>query len=63
MNYGEEKLRTYYAICDKSIFKDDVVGEITVNFDVYKNKRVWYMFVKDSIKVDFVSFIKKLSDS
>jgi hypothetical protein len=62
MNYGEEKLRTYYAICDKSVFKDDVFGEITINFDTYKNKKVWYVFIKDAVKVDFVSFIKNLED-
>ena len=62
MSYGEEKLRTYYAIINKSILKDDIVGEVKINIDPYKAKRVWYCFIKDSVKLGFESFIKKLKD-
>ena len=61
MSHGEEKLRTYYAISEKSKLKDDVFGEIKLNYDVYKNIKVWFINIKQGVKVDFESFIKKLS--
>jgi hypothetical protein len=40
MKHGEEKLRSYYSIQNKATFKDDVVGEIKMVFDVYKDRKV-----------------------
>ena len=40
MRHGEEKLRSYYSIQNKATFKDDVVGEIKMVFDVYKDRKV-----------------------
>lgn len=62
MLYGEEKLRTYYAIINKSILKDDIVGEVKINLEPYKARRVWYCFIKDSVKLGFESFIKNMKD-
>lgn len=61
IKHGEERLRAYYAIIEKSKLKDDVVGEIDINFDKYK-KKVWYCFIKDNSKLSFETFIKKLGD-
>ena len=60
MKYAEEKLRTYYAILNKATLKDDVVGEIKINFDKYKTRKVWYCFIKDAEKLGFETFIKNL---
>lgn len=62
ISLGEEKLRAYYAILSKSKLKDDVVGEISVTFDKFSMRRVWYCFIKDSVKLKFESFIKKLGE-
>jgi hypothetical protein len=60
IKHGEERLRSYYSIMDKSKLKDDVVGEIKVIFDKYKTRKVWFCFIKDSEKIGFESFIKPL---
>lgn len=62
MKYGEEKLRTYYAILSKATLKDDIVGEIKINFDKYKARKVWYCFLKDSEKLGFETFVKAIGD-
>jgi len=60
MKHGEEKLRSYYSIQNKAMFKDDVVGNISMVFDTYREREVWYCFIKDSEKINFESFIKKI---
>jgi hypothetical protein len=62
IKHGEERLRAYYAIIEKSKLKNDVVGEIDINFDKYKKKKIWYCFIKDSNKIAFETFIKKIGD-
>lgn len=62
MKHGEEKLRTYYSILNKATFKDDVVGEVKIVFDKYKNRKVWYCFIKDNIKLSFETFCKMLNN-
>jgi len=62
IKHGEERLRVYYSIMGKSILKDDVIGEIQLNFDKYGKRKVWYCFIKDSVKISFESFIKKLGE-
>jgi len=42
MTHGEERLRVYYSIIGKSTLKDDVTGEISMNFDKYGKRKVWY---------------------
>lgn len=62
MKHGEERLRTYYSILDKSVLKDDVIGEIQIIFDKYGTRKVWYCFIKENIKLTFESFCKLISD-
>lgn len=62
ISQGEEKLRAYYAIQSKSKLKDDVVGEVSVTFEKLSTRRVWYCFIKDSVKLKFESFIKKIGE-
>eukprot|EP00343_Euplotes_focardii_P005159 CAMPEP_0205810730 /NCGR_PEP_ID=MMETSP0205-20121125/14892_1 /ASSEMBLY_ACC=CAM_ASM_000278 /TAXON_ID=36767 /ORGANISM="Euplotes focardii, Strain TN1" /LENGTH=162 /DNA_ID=CAMNT_0053089117 /DNA_START=54 /DNA_END=539 /DNA_ORIENTATION=- len=42
MTHGEERLRVYHSIIGKSTLKDDVIGEIQINFDKYGKRKVWY---------------------
>ena len=62
LKHAEERLRSYYAIIGKSLLKDDVIGQISMNFDKYGKKKVWYCFIKDNVRVGMETFIKKIGE-